>query len=83
MQLATYNPNLNYIGVEIRDPLVVQANETRNALQLENVHFVSCNFNIQLDRLLSSLSGSIHSISIFNPDPWVKKKHQKRRYLIL
>ncbi|MBE9032665.1 tRNA (guanosine(46)-N7)-methyltransferase TrmB [filamentous cyanobacterium LEGE 11480] len=79
-QLATQQPDWNYLGLEIREPLVLQANEWRDAAQLENLHYLFCNANIMLRTVLASLpSAVLQCVSIQFPDPWFKKKHHKRR----
>jgi tRNA (guanine-N7-)-methyltransferase len=77
LDLAQAKPDWNFLGVEIREPLVVRANEVREALGLKNLHYLFCNINVSLAPLLGSqpLSGA----TIQFPDPWFKKRHQKRR----
>ena len=70
----------NFLGVEIREPLVEQANQRRAALQLTNLYYLFYNANVGLRDLLDSLPvGTLHTVSIQFPDPWFKKRHQKRR----
>jgi tRNA (guanine-N7-)-methyltransferase len=78
--MAQQQPEWNFLGLEIREPLVLQANEWRQELGLTNLHFVFCNANQSLASLLSSLPDrSLQRVSIQFPDPWFKKRHQKRR----
>jgi tRNA (guanine-N7-)-methyltransferase len=78
--MAQQQPEWNFLGLEIREPLVLQANEWRQELSLTNLHFVFCNANQSLASLLSSLPDrSLQRVSIQFPDPWFKKRHQKRR----
>jgi tRNA (guanine-N7-)-methyltransferase len=70
----------NFLGVEIREPLVVEANQIRDRLELNNLHYVFANVNNSLETILGSLPvNSVERITIQYPDPCFKKKHQKRR----
>ena len=78
--LAQIEPNLNFLGLEIREPLVIEANAWRDQKELWNLHYLFCNANNSLKPILSSFpSGLIKRVSIQFPDPWFKKKHQRRR----
>jgi tRNA (guanine-N7-)-methyltransferase len=80
LEMAQQQPQWNFLGLEIREPLVHQANLWRQALDLTNVHYIFCNVNNSLRPLLESLPpGQLQYISIQFPDPWFKKRHQKRR----
>lgn len=78
--LAPQQPNWNFLGLEIREPLVIQALQLRDELGLTNLHFIFCNVNNFLRPLLASLpEGLLQRVTIQFPDPWFKKRHQKRR----
>jgi tRNA (guanine-N7-)-methyltransferase len=81
LDLAQKDPTLNVLGLEIRGSLVERANWRRDQLNLGNLHYIKSNANIDLRRVMSDLIpfGGVHVASIFFPDPWWKKKHQKRR----
>lgn len=82
LALAQAEPQRNYLGVEIRRPLVEAAEAERRALGLEHLHFLFCNANVSLETWLQSLApGQLERVSIQFPDPWFKKKHHKRRVL--
>lgn len=79
-QMAKLQPDWNFLGLEIRLPLVDYALQQRNQAGLKNLHFLFCNVNTSLEDLLKSLpSGTLQQVSIQFPDPWFKKRHQKRR----
>lgn len=79
-QLAPQQPQWNFLGTEIRHPLVDEANQWRNEQGLTNLHFLFCNINTSAEPLLQSFpAGVLQQISILFPDPWFKKRHQKRR----
>jgi tRNA (guanine-N7-)-methyltransferase len=80
LAMAQQQPDWNFLGLEIRQPLVTQANQQRDELGLTNLHYIFCNVNNFLRPLLESLSAHrLHRVSIQFPDPWFKKRHQKRR----
>jgi tRNA (guanine-N7-)-methyltransferase len=77
LEMAQAQPDRNFLGVEIREPLVLRANEVRAELGLGNLHYIFCNINVSLEHLLEP--NSLDSATIQFPDPWFKKRHQKRR----
>ncbi|QLE55538.1 tRNA (guanosine(46)-N7)-methyltransferase TrmB [Nostoc sp. TCL26-01] len=80
LQMAQVEPNWNFLGLEIREPLVVEANQLRCELGLTNLHYLYCNANNSLQPLLSSLPiGILQRVTIQFPDPWFKTRHAKRR----
>jgi tRNA (guanine-N7-)-methyltransferase len=80
LKMATVEPNWNYLGLEIREPLVEEANESKGQAQLENLHYLFCNANNSLNPILSSLpAGILQRVTIQFPDPWFKNRHAKRR----
>jgi tRNA (guanine-N7-)-methyltransferase len=80
LQMAQTMPAWNFLGLEIREPLVEQAIGWRDELGLTNLHYLFGNANNSLQPLLASLpAGRLQRVSIQFPDPWFKRKHQKRR----
>jgi len=75
--MAQLQPNWNFLGLEIRQPLVEQTNHWRDELGLTNLHYIFGNANNSLRSLLSP--GSLQGVTIQFPDPWFKRRHQKRR----
>jgi len=79
-QMASQRPEWNFLGLEIREPLVHRALQWRDQAALQNLHFLFCNVNVSLGYLLDSPDAPpLHRVSIQFPDPWFKKRHQKRR----
>ena len=74
-------PDWNFLGLEIRQPLVDQALQRRDQTGLKNLHFIFANVNISIKPLLASWGDALplQRVSIQFPDPWFKKRHQKRR----
>jgi len=82
LSMAEKYAEKNFLGLEIRKPLVDQANDWRDDKNLRNLDFVFCNANVSLDEVLSRLpAGSLDTVSVQFPDPWFKKRHKKRRVL--
>jgi len=80
LQMAALQPAWNFLGLEIREPLVDQANRWATAEGLGNLYYLFCNANNSLRPLLQSLPmGVLQRVTIQFPDPWFKRKHQKRR----
>ena len=80
IELASQNSHINYIGLEIRKPLVDQANKKVRDMKLGNITFIFCNANISFSSIYQSLY-KVDSIYILNPDPWFKVRHKKRRLI--
>lgn len=80
LKMSQAEPTWNFLGLEIREPLVDQAIEWRDEAGLKNLHYLFCNVNNSLRPILASLPPkSLSRVSIQFPDPWFKRKHQKRR----
>lgn len=82
LAMAPLQPGTNFLGVEIRRVLVEAAEHDRRSLQLDNLRFVFCNANVSLLDWLAQLPpGRLQRVTLQFPDPWFKKRHQKRRVL--
>lgn len=90
LEMAIAQPDWNFLGLEIRQPLVLEANARRDRLRqdyscqqssiphpLENLHYLWGNANQGLEPLLAPFP--LQVITIQFPDPWFKRRHQKRR----
>ncbi len=82
IELASKYPDWNFVGLEIREPLVALCEKKRKKLDLNNLKFLFCNVNVSLAEWLSDFDdGQLKRVSIQFPDPWFKRKHVKRRVL--
>jgi tRNA (guanine-N7-)-methyltransferase len=83
LQMAQLVPEWNFLGLEIRKPVVESAEKRQQEAGLSNLYFMYCNVNISLRTLLESWGdpNPLRQVSIQFPDPWFKKRHQKRRVL--
>ena len=80
LRMAEIEKGRNFLGVEIREPLVAEANRLAKEAGTTNVHYEFCNAMMALDKLLEKLpEGILETVTIQFPDPWFKKKHAKRR----
>ncbi len=80
LQMAEKSRNWNFLGLEIRQPLVERANRWKDERGLCNLYFFAGHANVVLKPLLESLPiGVLQYVSINFPDPWFKKRHHKRR----
>jgi tRNA (guanine-N7-)-methyltransferase len=79
-QMAQLEPSWNFLGLEIRETLVIDANRICDEQGLTNLHYLYCNANNSLQPILSGIpAGLLQRVSIQFPDPWFKNRHAKRR----
>jgi len=80
LQMAKLQPDKNFLGIEIRKTLVQLANQEKTQLGLTNIHYLFGSMNYYAETLLPSLpQNSLEFITIQFPDPWFKRRHNKRR----
>jgi tRNA (guanine-N7-)-methyltransferase len=80
LRMAAQAPHWNFLGLEIRQPLVQQANVLRMNHQLTNVYFLMAQANAHLASILASFPTNVlRRVTIQFPDPWFKRKQRKRR----
>ena len=76
---APLHPATYFLGFEIREPLVEEVNEKAAAAGLANLRAVFCNINVDLPTLVPD--ASLARVFVNFPDPWFKRRHQKRRLM--
>jgi tRNA (guanine-N7-)-methyltransferase len=74
---APRHPEVLFVGLEIRHPLVKQVNRLATEQRMPNLRAVFCNINVDLPSLFSNRS--LRRVFVNFPDPWFKRRHQKRR----
>ncbi len=80
LKMAAIDKSQNFLGVEIREPLVEEANRIAKESNLTNLHYEFNNATHSLDVLLEKLPADVlQTVTIQFPDPWYKRKHAKRR----
>ncbi len=75
---AALDPSQLYVGLEIREDLVLAVNRRARALGAP-VHAVFCQAQLHMDEVFPP--GSIDRVYINFPDPWFKRRHQDRRMI--
>src|SRR6187551_1561152 len=69
LRMAQHEPKQNFLGVEIREPLVHEANRIAQDDGLANLHYSFCNAMLWLDRLLTEIpQGLFQMVTIQFPD---------------
>ena len=80
MNLAKNNKNWNYIGLEIREKLVITSKSKLKDESIDNLFFAYGNAEYLIEDCIGKFPVDVVSSVSFNfPDPWFKKKHHKRR----
>ena len=80
--LALENKKWNYLGIEIRQKLVKNANLKLSEKKIKNLYFAFGNaYNLLSEPKCKFILDKVSSISFHFPDPWFKKKHYKRRVI--
>ncbi len=79
VQMAAADPECNYLGIEVHRPgvghLLIKAGE----LELSNLRVMRHDAIEVLDHCIKAQS--LAGLFLFFPDPWHKKRHNKRRIL--
>ena len=75
--MAKNNPNINYIGIEMYDSVLVRAVETLEAQNLEIPNLKLLLFDAK--NIETVFDNEIDRIYLNFSDPWPKAKHAKRR----
>ena len=80
LKMAEIEKDRNFLGLEIREPLVGEANHLAEEAKLNNLYYEFVNATHALDKFLEILPADIlQTVTIQFPDPWFKNKHAKRR----
>jgi tRNA (guanine-N7-)-methyltransferase len=79
--MAEQTPQMNFIGTEVYRPGVGSILQAIEANQLTNIRVFSADAIRVLKKVIPN--DFLHRIQIFFPDPWPKRRHQKRRLIQL
>lgn len=79
VQMAKANPTRNYVGIEVHIPGIAQCVFEAGMSQLDNLLVLDADA-IQVLREMPD--HSINCIQLYFPDPWQKKRHFKRRFVV-
>jgi tRNA (guanine-N7-)-methyltransferase len=74
---AGQHPQRHIVGVEVRKQIVDVLQQRVLDLGLKNVHLIHSQGQIVLEDVIPDRS--LERVFIFHPDPWMKKRHHKRR----
>ena len=74
--MAAQNPNINYIGIELAERVIVTALDRLLDSQLPNVKLLNVNA-LELPNIFEK--GEVSRVYLNFSDPWPKKRHEKRR----
>ena len=76
---APRHPDVDFVGVELREPLVEQVNDKARALGLPNLRAVFANVSTELDALFDD--AALQRVFVNFPDPCFKLRQRKRRIM--
>lgn len=74
---ARANPGVNYLGVEILRKYQLFAANRIAKRELQNVRLACADARVFLRDFLGA--SSVRAVHVYFPDPWWKKRHEKRR----
>ena len=77
--MAKANPERNYVGIEVHVPGIAQCVYEAGMAELKNLRVLDADA-IQVLREMPD--NSINCVQLYFPDPWQKKRHFKRRFVI-
>lgn len=75
ISMAKKYPNINFIGIEKYDSVLVRACEKLDNEELNNLYLISMDAN----NILDVFDNEISTIYLNFSDPWPKKRHSNRR----
>ncbi len=78
-QIAAALPGTDFIGVEVHEPGVGALLQRIDETGLGNLRIVQFDAVQVLEHMIAP--GSLAGVHVFFPDPWHKKKHNKRRLI--
>lgn len=77
IDMAIESPTTNFLGVEVHKPGVGRLLSGLEQAGVRNVKAINADAVCVLTQMIPD--SSLHGVHIYFPDPWHKKKHQKRR----
>jgi tRNA (guanine-N7-)-methyltransferase len=77
LQMASAAPEQDFIGIEVHPPGVGRLIASAEEQQIKNLRVYLADATDVLNECISP--ASIHRLQLYFPDPWHKKKHNKRR----
>lgn len=77
--LAQNNPEKNILGIEVHKPGIGALIYKANKLNITNIKIIQEDAEVILNGL--KVKNQFEAIILFFPDPWPKRKHNKRRLI--
>ena len=77
LEMAKFEPEKNFIGVEVHLPGVGALLKGMAEEAVDNIRIYNADANLVIDQCLDE--ESLERVQLFFPDPWHKKRHNKRR----
>jgi len=78
-EIAQANPGKNYLGVEVHRPGIGKLLWEIEKRSLDNIRIVEYDAATVTEKMIPACS--LDAVHVFFPDPWPKKRHQKRRLI--
>ena len=75
IESAKRYPNINFIGIEKFDSVIVRAIQKSDELELNNLKII----RVDANKLMEIFDKEIDTIYLNFSDPWPKERHSKRR----
>lgn len=79
IQLARRNPDVHYVGLDVRQGFLDEGQEEICRLGLPNIQLELSNLMVDAPRLFPH--GRVRRFHVNFPDPWFKERHKNRRWL--
>jgi tRNA (guanine-N7-)-methyltransferase len=77
LEMVSAEPDKDFIGIEVHTPGVGRLINSARLEQLPNLRVYLADANDVLKECIQA--DSVHRLQLYFPDPWHKKKHNKRR----
>lgn len=78
-EIAAANPDINYIGIEVHRPGIGKLLGEIRKRDLKNLFIIEHDALEVLEYMF--VDNSVNGFHVFFPDPWQKKRHNKRRLI--
>ena len=79
VQMAKEAPERNFLGIEVHIPGIAQCAYDAGQAGITNLRIMDAD---ALEVLAGIPDGSVDRVQLFFPDPWQKKRHHKRRFVV-
>jgi len=78
IEQAKQNPTIGFVGIEVYENGIAKFLSKKLKLGIKNIKLIKEDARLVLPILKSS---SLNRVFLMFPDPWPKKKHEKRRFI--